>query len=119
MGSETEGFQDDLAELGSAEVAAIFRTESGQMIVGVRVKQGKLQNGCKVRVWRRTSPDAAEEPVGLGELASLQSGKSPVKELAAGQEGGVQFKGKMKLLVGDRLDAYTEETKARKIESFR
>lgn len=108
-----------VTELGSAEVAAVFRTEPGQMIVGVRVKTGKLQNGCRVRVWRRESPDKEPEPIGLGELASLQSGKSPVKELAGGQEGGAQYKGKIKLLVGDRLDAYTEETKARKIESFR
>jgi translation initiation factor IF-2 len=108
-----------VTELGTAEVAAVFRTEPGQMILGVRVKTGKLHSGCKVRIWRRASPEAAEEPVGLGELASLQSGKSPVKELSGGQEGGVQFKGKMKLLVGDRLDAYTEETKARKVENFR
>ncbi len=95
--------------LGQAETAAIFRTESGQMILGVRVKEGKLQAGAKVRVWR------GEEPVGEGIIDSLQSGKSPVKEVGAGQEGGMNFKGKVKVLVGDRLEAYTEESKTRKV----
>jgi hypothetical protein len=31
----------------------------------------------------------------------------------------LSYKGKIKLMPGDRLDAYTEESKARKIESFR
>ncbi len=102
-----------VTELGSAEVAAIFRTEPGHMIAGVKVKLGKLAAGAKVRVWR------GEDPVGEGTFDSLQSGKSPVKELSAGQEGGVSYKGKVKLMIGDRLDAYTEESKARKLETFR
>ncbi len=100
-------------ELGRAEVAAIFRTEPGKMIAGVRVKEGKIVLNAKVRVWR------GEELIGDGLIETLQSGKTSVKELAAGQEGGLLYKGKVKLLAGDRLDAYTEEMKARKVETFR
>ncbi len=100
-------------ELGKAEVAMIFRTEVGKMIVGARVKEGKLVLGAKVRVWR------GEELMGDGVLETLQAGKTNVKELAGGQEGGLLYKGKVKLLVGDRLDAYTEEMKAHRIETFR
>ncbi|MBP7005736.1 translation initiation factor IF-2 [Patescibacteria group bacterium] len=100
-------------EHGKAEVAAIFRTESGKMIVGVRVKEGKLVTGAKVRVWR------GEELIGDGLLETLQSGKTTVKELSAGTEGGTLYKGKIKLQAGDRLEAYTEEMKAHKIETFR
>ncbi len=102
-----------VTEYGKAGVAAIFRTESGKMIVGVQVKEGKLIVGAKVRVWR------GEELIGDGLIETLQSGKSSAKELGAGQEGGVLYKGRIKLMVGDRLDAYTEELKARKIETFR
>ena len=102
-----------VTEYGKAEVAAIFRTESGKMIVGVRVKESKLIVGAKVRVWR------GGELIGDGVLETLQAGKTTVKELAAGQEGGVLYKGRIKLMAGDVLDAYTEELKARKIETFR
>ncbi|KAA0206873.1 translation initiation factor IF-2 [Candidatus Uhrbacteria bacterium] len=102
-----------ITELGDAEVAAIFRTESGRMVVGVRVKTGKLAKGAKLRVFR------GEEIIGEGMIENLQSGKSPVKELASGTEGGLSFSGKTKLQVGDRLEAYLEESKVRKVETFR
>jgi translation initiation factor IF-2 len=102
-----------IVPLGQAEVAAIFRTETGRMVLGAKVKEGKLQSGCKVRVWR------GQDPIGEGILESLQSGKSPVKEVGAGQECGLAFKGKTKLEVGDRFEAYLEESKARKVEFTR
>jgi translation initiation factor IF-2 len=102
-----------VTEQGSMEVAAIFRSESGKMIVGARVKEGKIFPSAKVRVWR------GEQLVGDGVLEALQIGKSPVKEVAGGQECGVSYRGKVKLQVGDRLDAYSEESKARKLETFR
>jgi translation initiation factor IF-2 len=43
-----------VTELGSAEVAP-SSTETGKMIVGARIKEGKLISGSKVRVWRRHS----------------------------------------------------------------
>ncbi len=102
-----------VTHLGQAEVAAIFRTETGRMVLGARIKEGKLLTGSKVRVWR------GQDPVGEGTLESLQSGKSPVKEASAGQECGLSFKGKLKLQVGDRLEAYMEESKTRKVEIMR
>lgn len=102
-----------ITELGAAEVAAIFRTEPGRMVVGVRVKNGKLASGAKLRVFR------GEDIIGEGLIENLQSGKSPVKELPSGNEGGLSFSGKTKLLVGDRVEAYTEESKVRKVETFR
>jgi len=98
--------------LGQAEIAGVFRTEPGKMILGAKVKEGKIIAGAKVRVWRGV------EPIGEGMLESLQSGKSPVKEVGAGQECGLSFKGKTKVAIGDRFEVYTEESKTRKIESF-
>jgi translation initiation factor IF-2 len=99
--------------LGHAEVAGIFRTEPGRMVAGVRVKEGHLLTGCKVRIWR------GEDPIGEGVLETLQSGKSTTKELSAGQEGGVSYRGKTKLELGDRFEAYIEESKTQKLEIIR
>lgn len=100
-------------ELGSAEVAAIFRTETNRMVVGLRTKEGKLIVGAKVRVFR------GEQFLGDGSIESLQSGKSAVKEVGAGVECGMSYAGKIKLMAGDKLEAFTEELKARKLEAFR
>ncbi len=102
-----------VTQVGRAEIAAVFRTDPGKMIVGARVKEGKLMLNVKVRVWR------GEEPVGEGAVESLQSGRAPAKEVSAGQECGLSFRGKIKLQIGDHLEAYTEELKARKIETMR
>lgn len=102
-----------VTNVGRSEVAAIFRTEPGKMIVGARIKEGKALTNCKVRVWR------GEDPISEGMVESLQTGKSPVKEASAGQECGITFKGKLKLEVGDILEFYTEESKVQKLEIIR
>ncbi|MDP3793915.1 MAG: translation initiation factor IF-2, partial [Candidatus Uhrbacteria bacterium] len=102
-----------VTSLGEAEIAAVFRTDPGKMILGAKVKTGKLIANAKVRVWR------GQEPVGEGIIESLQAGKSPVKEVSAGQECGLSFKGKIKVAIGDRFEVYTEESKTRKVEAFR
>ena len=96
-------------ELGKLRVAAIFRTTKGSMIVGGRVEAGKIKKDARVRVRR------GGEVIGLGKLGQLQSGKQTVNELPEGNEGGLQFDGKLKLEVGDVLEAYTEEEKEKKL----
>lgn len=95
--------------LGNFEVVAIFRTESGRMVVGGRVKDGKVVSGEKIRVWR------GADPIGEGSVDSLQLGKQTSKEAHGGQECGISFKGKTKLQVGDRLEIYHEDVKERKV----
>ncbi len=105
-----------LEDLGNAEVAAIFRTESERMVVGCKVKTGKVVAGEKVRVWRKLNGSDEEEPIGEGAVDSLQAGKQTVKECPAGQECGISFKGKTKIEVGDRLEIYHEEVKKREFK---
>ncbi|MFO0764514.1 MAG: translation initiation factor IF-2 [Patescibacteria group bacterium] len=100
-------------DVGKAEVGAIFRTEPGRMVLGMRVKTGKLVSGAKLRVWR------GDEIIGEGTIESLQSGKSATKEAPAGTECGLSYSGKAKIMVGDILDAYVEESKVRKIDAIR
>jgi len=96
-------------ELGKLRVAAIFRTAKGSMIVGGRVEEGKLKKDARARVKRNG------EMIGAGKIAQLQSGKQTVNELPEGNEGGLQFDGKLKLEIGDVLEAYTEEEKEKKL----
>ncbi|MBU0540606.1 translation initiation factor IF-2 [Patescibacteria group bacterium] len=95
--------------LGEFMTAAIFRTEHGRMVIGGSVRDGKIVAGEKVRVWR------GEEPVGEGVIESVQSGKQNVKEAYSGQECGLAFKGKVKIIVGDKLEVYHEDVKERKV----
>ncbi|MFA5946455.1 MAG: translation initiation factor IF-2 [Patescibacteria group bacterium] len=94
-------------ELGTGEVLALFKkTEKGQ-IVGAKVKKGKFVPGAVVRVLR------AGQIMGEGRIEALQSGKSTVKDVLAGQDCGLSFQGKTKIEVGDTLEAYKEELQAR------
>ncbi len=96
-------------ELGNLKVLAIFRSDKNSMIVGGRVESGKLLKDAKVRVKRN------KEIIGTGKFSALQSGKQSVNELHEGHEGGVQFDGKIKIEVGDVLEAYKEEKKEKKL----
>src|SRR3989339_516976 len=96
-------------ELGNLKVMAIFRTEKNYMIVGGRVEMGKLLKDCKIRVKRNG------EIIGKGALSHLQTGKQEVKSVPEGTECGVHFDGKLKLEVGDVLDAYKEEKVVKKL----
>ncbi|MBE7525138.1 translation initiation factor IF-2 [candidate division WWE3 bacterium] len=99
-----------LMQLGNFETVAIFRTESGRMVVGGRVTDGKIVAGEKARVWR------GEEALGDVTIESLQIGKQNVKDVHAGTECGLSVKGKLRLEIGDRLEVYHEEVKTRTIE---
>ncbi len=98
-----------IIELGKLRISNIFRTTKNSMIVGGRVEDGKLKKDAKARVRRNG------EVIGVGKIPQLQSGKQTVNELPEGNEGGLQFDGKLKLEVGDVLEAYVEEEKEKKL----
>lgn len=98
-----------ITELGNFKAIAIFRTGKGVMVVGGRVESGKLQKDAKVRVKR------AGEEIGAGKISALQSGQQSVKEVPQGNECGVEFTGKLKIEIGDVLEAYNEEKKYKKL----
>jgi len=102
-------------ELGKMKVVAIFRTEAASMIVGGKVEEGKITfdtkaNPVKIKVLRK------QEEIGEGILLQLQSAKSEVKEIAAGQECGIKFKWKPIIQAGDTLVFYKEEKRIKKLE---
>lgn len=98
-----------VTEVGNLKVLAIFRVEKNTITLGGRVEDGKAKKDCLARVKRDG------EIVGTGKITNCQSGKQDVKEISSGSEGGLRFEGKTKVEVGDVLEFYTEESKARKI----
>ncbi len=94
-------------ELGSGEVLAVFKKTDKGMIVGAKVKKGKFIPGVTLRILR------AGQMVGEGRIEALQSGKTSVKDILAGQDCGLAFVGKTKIEIGDQLEAYNEEIQAR------
>ena len=96
-------------ELGNVKILQIFRSDKKVMIAGGRVESGKLHKDSKARVKREG------QIIGLGKLIGLQSGKQAVDMVPEGSECGLQFEGKVKLEVGDVIEAYKEEKKEKKL----
>ncbi len=99
-----------ITEIGKLEVLANFRRMDRGWIVGGRVKDGKIIPKAKVRLSREGVY------VGEGEVETLQIGRSEIKEARQGQECGMNYVGKVKPEIGDVMEMYTEEKKAKKLE---
>lgn len=94
-------------ELGTGEVLALFRKTDKGVVLGVRVKKGKIIPGTTVRIMRDNSI------IGEGRADAIQIGTTSVKDVLAGQECGISFIGKTKVEVGDTIEVYQEGLQAR------
>ncbi len=92
-----------IIELGKFELKKIFFTGKGELVVGGKIIEGKLQKKVKLRVMRDG------EHVGDGDLASLRFVNEEMNELEKGTECGIRFVGKFRLEVGDVLEAWKQE----------
>ena len=87
----------------TAEVQETFKISKVGTIAGCIVREGKLQRTAKVRVIR----DGIV--IYTGELGSLKRFKDDVKEVALGQDCGLNIQGYNDIKVGDIVEAYTIE----------
>ena len=87
----------------TAEVQETFKISKVGTIAGCVVREGKLNRSAKVRVIR----DGIV--VYTGELGSLKRFKDDVKEVAMGQDCGLNIQGYNDIKVGDVVEAYTIE----------
>ncbi len=97
-------------KLGRAEIRDVFKLSKGGTIGGSFVLEGKLIRGSKIRLIR----DGIV--VHEGSLDSLRRFKDDVKEVEKGFECGIGLGNFQDLKAKDIVEAYTEETKARKLE---
>ncbi len=98
-----KGLQEPVYEeqvVGHAEIRQIFKASGVGNIAGSYVLDGKIVRGCKVRISREG------EQIFEGELESLKRFKDDVKDVNAGYECGLVFKGFGDFLVEDQGEAY-------------
>lgn len=96
-------------EKGELKVLGVFRTEKTSIIAGGEVLTGDVKPGYLVRVTRN------KKSLGEAEVSSTQKEKMEVKELVAGETGGLALKteSRIDLQIGDRLQFFTRESKKR------
>lgn len=92
--------QNEEVETGRAKVLKFFSAAKGRVVLGGRVEEGELKEGEIVKIIRH------EAELGRGEIVSLQTGKSPVKKVEAGEEFGMQIKTQVEPAHGDYLEAF-------------
>lgn len=94
---------------GEMKVLGVFRTEKTSIIGGGEVLTGEVKPGYLARVIRD------KKYIGEVEVTSVQKEKIDVKELVAGETGGLALKTehKIDLQINDRLKFFTRETKKR------
>ncbi|KAM3684387.1 hypothetical protein ACB098_11G042000 [Castanea mollissima] len=107
-----EGLLEPVEEqvtIGSVEVRAVFSSGSGR-VAGCMVVDGKVVNGCGIRVIRKG------KVVHVGVLDSLRRVKEIVKEVNAGLECGIGMEDYNDWEVGDVLEAFSSIEKKRTLE---
>lgn len=86
--------------IGHVEVRQTFKASGVGTIAGSYVLDGKVERGCKCRIFR------GEEQIFEGDLASLKRFKDDVKDVAAGYECGLVFEGFNDIQEEDRVECY-------------
>ena len=86
--------------VGKLEILGVFHTETREMTVGGMVKEWKVKNKLKFRVYR------GDDILTNGEILSLHRNKDEVKEVNAGEDCGMKVKIWKRIEIGDTLEFY-------------
>ena len=95
--------------VGELEIKGVFKTTKTNVVCGGTVTSGRIEPKMKLRVKH------AGEVVGEGVLASLQKDKQVTKEAFEGDTCGLNVTTTATIELGDTLEYYTVETKARSL----
>jgi len=93
--------EEEVVELGRAEVRQVFRVSRIGTVAGSYVTEGKVTRDAKVRVYR------GNNQLTESEITSLQRFEKSVKEVEAGYECGIRISEWDDLEEGDTLEFYT------------
>ncbi len=86
--------------IGHVEVRQTFKASGVGTIAGSYVLDGKVERGCRCRLYR------GDDMIFEGNLASLKRFKDDVKEVAAGYECGLVFEGFHDIQEEDHVECY-------------
>ncbi len=95
--------------VGELEIKGVFKSTKTNVVCGGTVTSGHIEPKLKLRIKR------AGEVQGEGELTSLQKDKQVAKEAFEGDTCGMSVSTGMGIELGDTLEFYTTETKARSL----
>jgi translation initiation factor IF-2 len=98
-------------KLGLAEVRQVFKMSKVGNVAGCFVLEGKIVRGAKARLVR----DGAV--VYEGAVDSLKRFKEDAREVEKGFECGLALANFQDIKPNDKIEVFTQETKARKLES--
>jgi len=93
--------------VGTLEIKGVFKTTKSNVVCGGTVTSGKIEPKLKLRVKR------GDEVLGEGMLATLQKDKQAAKEVFEGETCGMNVTTGVAIELGDTLEFYTVESKAR------
>ncbi len=92
-------------QIGQAEVLQTFKVSKIGIIAGCLIKEGKVTNKSKLKVFRKN------DFVFEGEVETLRRVKNDVSEVNAGTECGIKIKNFNAIEIGDILEVYETKVK--------
>jgi translation initiation factor IF-2 len=93
--------------VGQLEIKGVFKSTKSNVVCGGTVTMGRIEPKMKLRVKH------GSEVMGEGILATLQKDKQATKEAFEGETCGMNVTTTAAIELGDTLEFYTVETKAR------
>ena len=94
-------------DIGTLRVLQVFLTDKNRQIIGGKVAQGEVRKGTSIEIVRN------EEVVGKGKLVNLQKAKQDATVVSKGEECGMLFEGTERIVQGDTLQFFTQESQKR------
>jgi translation initiation factor IF-2 len=95
--------------VGALEIKGVFKTTKSNVVCGGTVTSGRIEPKLKLKIKR------GGEVLGEGTLLSLQKDKQVAKEAFEGETCGINVGTGTAIELGDTLEFYTVETKARSL----
>jgi len=90
----------DQVLVGEGKALKIFYTGEKMQIVGLSVTMGNIQKNAQLKIIRN------ERVAGSGKVETLKEGVYEVNQVEEGKECGIQYKGDVRVEVGDALEFY-------------
>lgn len=97
-------------KIGEVRLLAIFRVNAKHAIVGGRVQNGSIKNKAISKIVR------SGKIIGEATITQLQSNKKDTSEVTNGSECGIRLDTQATPEVGDVIEVYETEERARKLE---
>ncbi len=95
--------------VGDLEIKGVFKTTKSNVVCGGTVTSGRIEPKLRLRIKR------GSEVQGEGVLASLQKDKQDAKEAFEGETCGMNVTTSTAIELGDTIEFFTVETKARSL----